>query len=72
MKTLQVESYHGEYGEGDAYYADGVLISFIDHDDANWRHEYFNPIMEKLGIKVEEGVISDEQLNQDIEELRGG
>ncbi len=48
MKTLSI--YNTEYGQ--AYFNGNKLVGYTHENDANWRAEYFNPIMKEMGIKV--------------------
>lgn len=45
--------YSQDYGEIEGVFDENDnLIHTWDCNDATWRHEYFNPLLEKLGFKV--------------------
>lgn len=42
-----------DYGESDAFLDEEFnIISIVPLNDGNWRHEYFNPVLEHFGVEV--------------------
>lgn len=53
MKIIY-EFYSEKYGEVEGMFnTDGKLIDCWSSNDANWRGEYFNGFMKKIGVEVE-------------------
>lgn len=56
-----------ELGEAEGVFdSRGLLLDAWSTNDGNWRHEYYNPFMKKLGITVERR----EPTPQDLRKLR--
>ena len=56
MKTIYHVMYEGELGEAEGFYnKEQELLHSWDCNDANYRHEYMNPLLLKLGINVVRG-----------------
>jgi len=51
MKTINM-IFVEEFGEADAFFDGQELLTYWWGNDANWRNEYFDPLLAKLGIKV--------------------
>lgn len=51
---LHVLYYCGTYGECTIFFGNNLTkpIDIIDGNDANWRHEYFDPVMAQVGVEV--------------------
>lgn len=53
MKTIYIIGIEDEVGEVEGAFDDkGELLDTWCRNDATWRHEYFNGLMETLGIDV--------------------
>lgn len=53
MKEIYHYAYEGDCGEIDAFFDEKLkLIEYWFCNDAHYRNEYMNPLLEKLGIKV--------------------
>ena len=64
MKTIYLVG-DEEEGEVEGMFDDkGNIIHCWTCNDANWRNEYFDPLMEALGIKVE--CSEDEKLKKKL------
>lgn len=57
MTTIYIEYVCDDFvGEVEgAFDENGNVLDIWSNNDANWRGEYFNPFMEKLGIEVKSG-----------------
>jgi len=52
-KIIYTYYYDGDAGEMDAFFNEKFkLLEYWSCDDANWRSEYMNPLLETLGIEV--------------------
>lgn len=51
---LHVLYYCGEYGECNIFFGNNLTqpISVVSLNDAHWRHEYLDPVMEDIGVEV--------------------
>ena len=55
MRTMYVCFYADDESELEAYFDESFnLISIVPMNDANWRHGYFNPILEHFGLEVKD------------------
>lgn len=53
MKLIHV-TYCGEYGEAEGFFTEnGELLEMWSLNDADWRSEYMDPLLHKLGHTVE-------------------
>lgn len=53
MKKLYLVGSEGECGEIQGMFTDGcLLLDFWSCNDADWRTEYFNGVMNELGYEV--------------------
>jgi hypothetical protein len=48
MQVMEIAS----LGEFDVFLKDDKIINYVHGNDGDWRHEYFDPILEVFGIKV--------------------
>ncbi len=67
MKKLFIVYCESEdYGEGDLFLdAEGNTLAFNSCNDADWRHEYFNGILDSVGVKViQRDMYEDEQFTE--------
>lgn len=44
--------YGDEWSESALFFKGDVCVGFISGNDADWRHEYFNPIVKLFGLEV--------------------
>lgn len=51
MKKLGVY-YIETYGEAQLFFNGDECMGAVSSNDADWRHEYFNPIMKLMGLEV--------------------
>lgn len=73
MKTIYFSDYCGEYGEAQAIFdEDGSLLGQWFCDDGNWRSEYFDGFLNKLGIVVDYSGVCDDKFNKLLKEQCGG
>ena len=72
MKIIYIESIcNDEAGEVEgAFDEDGTLLGLWAANDGNWRREYFNGFMKKIGIDVKRGKFED-KLEAEAVELFG-
>ena len=53
MKTIYIISAENDFGEAEGVFEEnGTFVDMWASNDGDWRHEYFNPFMLALGIKV--------------------
>lgn len=67
MKKLGIYSYEGEHGELLMFFSgDNLeeLIAIVDQNDADWRHEYLNPVLSKVGVDVVTVKLSQEKADK--------
>jgi hypothetical protein len=58
------------FGEQDFFFnEDFKLIHWWDKNDATWREEYMNPLMEKLGIKINNIELTDKRVYSIIKDV---
>ena len=50
------------YGEGHIFQLGDKVIGVTSLNDANWRHEYFDPIFDEAGIEIDSPDVDDEYL----------
>jgi hypothetical protein len=68
MKLQFVDLCDDEVGEVQAFFKDGELLAAWSSNDANWRSEYMDPLLEELGWEIEYAS-SDETLAQKLREM---
>jgi hypothetical protein len=50
------------YGEGHIFQQWDKIIGVTSLNDANWRHEYFDPIFDQVGIEIATPEVDEEYL----------
>lgn len=64
--TLVVQYFQSDrYGYGDLYLSEsGEVLGLVYENDGDWRHEYFNPIFKRLGVKIIKGKLDEAQVEE--------
>ena len=53
-KKNKMTVYYGdEWSEGRLFFKGDECVGYISGNDADWRHEYFDPIVKLFGLEVE-------------------
>ena len=61
---------HDDYGCFDMYFDEAGNFLDLNYDnDADWRHEYFDPIFDKIGVTIKKGDFPEEYINNILEKL---
>jgi len=50
--TLYIGFYEDLYEATVFFYGDGTPFHAVNDNDGNWRHEYFDPVLNRYGITV--------------------
>ena len=60
MKLTVICVQSDKYGSGDLFMQADKVLGFNSWDDAKWRQEYFNQILESFGVEIECVELEDE------------
>lgn len=59
---------HRKYGEGQLVYVDGKLVTWWSANDAQYRAEYMDSMLEALGATVESATATAKEVKQAMED----